>query len=235
MLVIGIEGFELTAPDRRRLCAPQVGGVILFTRNFASRAQLQDLVASIRALRGGAFPLCVDQEGGPVQRFRGDGFTRLPPLARIGELHDRDPAAALRMAEMHAWLMASELRACDVYLSCAPVMDLQRCNRIIGERALHREPRVVAELGAAYLRGMRLAGMAGTAKHFPGHGTVAEDTHVEPATDPRDPDTLRAEDLVPFASGFAAGAEAVAGKKVSVPAAPSTAALPAKATTQGHP
>src|SRR5690242_13420910 len=197
MLVIGLDGLELTRSDRQRLQAPQVGGAILFSRNYASRAQLDDLVAAIRQERNGSVPICVDQEGGPVQRFRADGFTRLPPLARIGELYEHDRAAAVRMAEMHAWVMASELRANDVDLSFAPVMDLARGNRIIGERAFHADPQIVSDLGAAYLRGMRLAGMAATLKHFPGHGTVVEDTHVEIATDPRDLDALRSTDLIP--------------------------------------
>ncbi|MGN6313715.1 MAG: beta-N-acetylhexosaminidase [Rhodanobacteraceae bacterium] len=217
MLVIGLEGLELTDNDRRRLRAREVSGAILFSRNYASRTQLGELVAAIRAERDEPFPICVDQEGGPVQRFRSDGFTRLPPLARIGELYERDCAAAVRMAEMHAWVMASELRANDVDLSFAPVMDLARGNRIIGERAFHADPQVVSELGAAYLRGMRLAGMAATLKHFPGHGTVVEDTHIEPATDPRDLDALRATDLIPFADGFDAGAEAVMLAHVTYP------------------
>src|SRR6185437_9040558 len=218
MLVIGLEGLELSAQDRARLCASQVSGAILFSRNFASREQLAALIATIRELRDEPFPICVDQEGGPVQRFRGDGFTRLPPLARIGALYQRDRQAAIRMAEMHAWVMASELRACDVDVSYAPVLDLARGNRVIGERAFHADPAVTAELGAAYLRGMHLAGMAATLKHFPGHGSIAEDTHVEAAVDPRPLDELRRADLIPFAEGFAAGAEAVMLAHVTYPA-----------------
>ncbi|MEO6968547.1 MAG: beta-N-acetylhexosaminidase [Rhodanobacteraceae bacterium] len=209
MLVIGIEELELTARDQRRLDAPEVTGAILFSRNFASRAQLAELIGAIREARSGPFPICVDQEGGPVQRFREDGFTRLPPLSMIGGLYDHDRAAAGRMAEMHAWLMASELRACDIDLSFAPVVDLACGNRAIGARAFHADPRTVAELGAAYLRGMRLAGMAATLKHFPGHGSIIEDTHFDAAIDPRDLAALRAADLIPFVEGLAAGAEAV--------------------------
>lgn len=217
MLIIGLEGLELSACDRARLQAPQVSGAIMFSRNFASRPQLEELVTSIRAERDDPFPICVDQEGGPVQRFRA-GFTRLPALARIGELYDRDPAAAVRMAEVHAGVMASELRACGVDISFAPVLDLARGNRVIGERAFHADPSVVGELGAAYLRGMRLAGMAATLKHFPGHGSIAEDTHIEAATDSRDLAALRRTDLIPFEEGFGAGAEAVMLAHVTYPA-----------------
>ncbi|WHZ17987.1 MAG: beta-N-acetylglucosaminidase [Rhodanobacteraceae bacterium] len=217
MLIIGIEGKELTANDRARLAAREVSGVILFTRNYADREQLLRLVASIREARGGDFLISVDHEGGPVQRFRA-GFTRLPPLARIGELYRRDRAAAVALAEIHAIVMASELRACDIDISFAPVVDLARGNRVIGERAFDPDPAVVSELGAAYVRGMRLSGMAATIKHFPGHGSIPEDTHLEAAIDPRPLDAIRATDLVPFAEGLASGAEAVMVAHVTYPA-----------------
>jgi beta-N-acetylhexosaminidase len=208
MLIIGIESTELTENDRARLSAPEVSGAILITRNDRNRDQLAELVASIRAVRGDPFVLCVDHDGGPVLRFR-PGFTRLPPLARIGELFHHDRDAAIAMAEMHAIVMANELRACDIDLSFAPVVDLARGNRVIGERAFDPDPAVVGELAAAYVRGMRLAGMSATLKHYPGHGSVREDTHLEAAVDPRPLDEIRDTDLVPFVEGFAAGAEAV--------------------------
>jgi beta-N-acetylhexosaminidase len=217
MLIIGIEGTELAAHERVWLARPVVSGVILFARNFVTREQIADLIAELRALRPGPFLVCVDQEGGVVQRFRA-GFTRLPALARLGECHDRDPELALALAEEHAWLMASEMRAIDVDLSFAPVLDLRRGNRIIAERAFHHDPAVVSALGLAYLRGMRLAGMAATIKHFPGHGTVAEDTHLESACDPRSLAELRSSDLVPFADAIVAGAEAVMMAHVTYPA-----------------
>lgn len=223
MLIIGIPGKTLTDADRRWLAAPQVSGVILFTRNFDSREQVTDLIDDIRVERGEPFLVCVDQEGGPVQRFRA-GFTRLPALARIGELYERDAAAAIRVAEEHAWVMASEMRAIGVDLSFAPVVDLARGNRAVGERAFHADPQVASELAQAYLRGMRLAGMAATIKHFPGHGSVAEDTHFERATDPRGLDELRASDLVPFADAVASGAEAVMMAHVAYPAVDARAA-----------
>ena len=216
MLIIGVSGKVLSSVDRARLSAPHVSGVILFTRNFEHREQTIALIDDIRAERAEPFLVCVDQEGGPVQRFR-DGFTRLPALARIGELYARDPRAAIARAEEHAWLMASEMRAIGVDLSFAPVIDLARGNRAIGERAFDADPQIVSELGQAYLRGMRLAGMAATIKHFPGHGSVAEDTHFDPAIDPRSLDELRNTDLVPFIDGVAAGAEAVMMAHVTYP------------------
>lgn len=216
MLIIGIEGRQLAEHERARLLAREVSGVILFTRNYENREQLAELVASIRALRNDDFLICVDHEGGPVQRFR-DGFTRLPPLARIGELYHRDREAGIAMAEMHAIVMASEVRASDIDISFAPVVDLARGNRVIGERAFDADPQVVAELAAAYVRGMRLAGMAATLKHYPGHGSIPEDTHLEAAIDGRPLDEIRAMDLIPFEEGFATGAEAVMVAHVTYP------------------
>ncbi|HEV7489725.1 MAG TPA: beta-N-acetylhexosaminidase [Rhodanobacteraceae bacterium] len=216
MLIIGLPGKTLTDEDRRWLAAPQVSGVILFTRNFESRDQVTALIDDLRVARPDPFLVCVDQEGGPVQRFR-PGFTRLPALARIGDLFARDPAAAVAVAEEHAWLMASEMRAIGIDISFAPVADLARGNLAIGERAFSADPETVSELTQAYLRGMRLAGMAATLKHFPGHGSVAEDTHFDAAIDPRSLEILRETDLVPFADGIAAGADAVMLAHVTYP------------------
>ncbi len=217
MLVIGIAGTELDDAARAAIDAAQTSGVILFARNFSARGQVQALVEAIRARRPGPFLVCVDQEGGPVQRFR-EGFTPLPALARLGEVYDRDPARAVALAEEHAWVMASEMRALGIDLSFAPVLDLRRGNRAIGERALHADSAVVSELGLAYLRGMHLAGMAATAKHFPGHGSVAEDTHFDVASDPRPLSELRAADLLPFADAMGAGVDAVMMAHVTYPA-----------------
>lgn len=218
MIVIGISGKELLAEERDWMAEPAVSGVVLFARNFASRAQVTDLVAAIREVRPNPFLVSVDQEGGPVQRFRGDGFTTLPALARVGDLYDRDPKRAVEIAEEHAWLMATEMRALDIDQSYAPVVDLRRGNRAIGERAFHADPSAVSALGVAYLRGMRLGGMAATIKHFPGHGSVLEDTHFANAADRRTLDELRASDLIPFADAIAAGAEAVMMAHVAYPA-----------------
>ncbi|MEZ5462190.1 beta-N-acetylhexosaminidase [Dokdonella sp.] len=217
MLIIGIPGKTLSDDDRVWLSAKQVSGVILFSRNFLNRDQITSLIDDIRMERpDDPFLICVDQEGGPVQRFR-EGFTRLPALARLGELYTRDSKRALALAEEHAWLMASEMRAIDVDLSFAPVADLACGNIAIGERAFHADPAITSDLVQAYARGMHLAGMAVTLKHFPGHGTVIADTHFDVAADSRTLEDLRACDLVPFVDGIAAGAEAVMLAHVTYP------------------
>jgi beta-N-acetylhexosaminidase len=217
MLVIGIAGHEIAPHERDWIAHPAVGSVILFSRNFASRAQVTELCAALRAARGTPLMICVDQEGGPVQRFR-DGFTRLPQLSRFGLDYEHDAARALAQAGEHAWLMASEMRAIGIDISYAPVVDLKRGNRAIGERAFHVAPAIVAEFTRAYVAGMHAAGMAATLKHFPGHGSVLEDTHFDAAIDPRPLDVLRGEDLLPFTAGIEAGAEAVMMAHVTYPA-----------------
>lgn len=217
MLVIGIESTELLAHEREWLQHDAVAGVILFTRNFASRQQVIDLTASIRDAAPRPQLVCVDQEGGRVQRFR-DGFSELPPLASFGPTYDVDPDRALALAGEHAWLMASEIRALGIDLSFAPVVDLGRGNRAIGDRAFHEDPAVVAAFTRAYVHGMHAAGMAATLKHFPGHGSVLEDTHFDDAVDPRPLEALREADLMPFVAGIEAGADAMMLAHVRYPA-----------------
>jgi beta-N-acetylhexosaminidase len=206
--MIDLVGTSLTAEERRRLASPLVGGVILFSRNFVDREQLESLVAEIHALREPPLLVAVDQEGGRVQRFR-DGYSALPSLEGFGRRYATDREGALQLAREHAWLMASEVRASGVDLSFAPVVDLGRGNRAIGDRAFSADPEIVAAFTRAYVRGMHDAGMAATLKHFPGHGSVLEDTHVDDAIDDRPLDAIRALDLVPFAAGIGAGADAV--------------------------
>ena len=217
MLFIGIEGSTLREIEARWIAHPGVAGVVLFRRNYVEPAQLRALNAQIRAAGVAPRLIAVDQEGGRVQRFI-EGFTRLPALARIGERYTYAPARCLDLAEQHAWLMATELQAQGIDLSFAPVVDLGRGNRAIGDRAFDADPQVVAEFTRAYVRGMHSAGMAATLKHFPGHGTVLEDTHFDDAVDPRPLDVLRAEDLVPFVAGIEAKADAVMMGHVKYPA-----------------
>ncbi|WP_203323701.1 beta-N-acetylhexosaminidase [Pseudoxanthomonas beigongshangi] len=217
MLVIGIAGTELRAQERDWLQHDAVAGVILFTRNFASRAQVTELSAAIREAAPRPQLICVDQEGGRVQRFR-EGYSALPPLEGFGKRYAEDPQGALQLAQEHAWLMASEIRASGIDLSFAPVVDLARGNRAIGDRAFDADPTVVAAFTRAYVQGMHSVGMPATLKHFPGHGTVLEDTHFDDAADPRTLEELRGQDLLPFVAGIEAGADAVMMAHVKYPA-----------------
>ena len=185
-VMLDIEGVSLSPADRDLLREPAVGGVILFTRNYESIAQLSDLVADIRAVRSPPLLIAVDHEGGRVQRFR-EGFTVMPPMRHIGREFDRDREAGLQAAREAGWLIASELRAVGIDLSFAPCVDLDwGVSEIIGNRAFHRRPDVVAELASAFARGLRSAGMAAVAKHFPGHGAVLADSHLKLPVDRRD-------------------------------------------------
>ena len=217
MLLIGVAGKELTPQERDWLQHDACAGVVLFTRNFASKAQVQELSQAIREAAPRPQLVCVDQEGGRVQRFR-EGYSVLPPLEGFGRLYASDREAALKLAEDHAWLMASEIRATGVDLSFAPVVDLGRGNRAIGNRAFDGDPEVVAKFTRAYVRGMHSAGMGATLKHFPGHGSVLEDTHFDAAVDPRTLEEIRALDLVPFVAGIEANADAVMMAHVVYPA-----------------
>ena len=184
-VMLDIEGLSLTPADRELLREPAVGGVILFTRNYESPGQLSDLVASIRAVRTPPLLIAVDHEGGRVQRFR-DGFTSIPPMRDLGRQYDSDMNAAVSLARIAGWLIASELRSMDIDLAFAPCVDLDwGLSEIIGNRAFHRKPGVVSELSSAFCRGLRDGGMAAVAKHFPGHGAVVPDSHAELPIDRR--------------------------------------------------
>ncbi len=184
-LMVDIAGTELTAEDVRVLTHPLVGSVLLFTRNYSNPQQVAALTGAIRGLRTPHLLIAVDQEGGRVQRFR-EGFTRLPPVRLLGRAYDRSAGDALAFAQSLGWLMAAELRAVGVDFSFAPCVDLDYgVSEIIGDRAFHSDPDAVAALAVATLVGMREAGMAATAKHFPGHGAVVADSHVALPVDRR--------------------------------------------------
>lgn len=183
--MLDVEGPELVPADRNVLREPAVGGVVLFARNYRSPAQLGDLVGEIRALRSPPLLIATDHEGGRVQRFR-DGFSSIPAMRSLGRHYDSDAQDALAMARSVGWLIAAELRAIGIDLSFTPCVDLDwGINEAIGDRAFHPNPDVVGELAAQFCRGQRDGGMAAVAKHFPGHGAVAADSHERLPVDRR--------------------------------------------------
>jgi len=197
-VMLDVVGLTLTDDDARRIRHPLTGGVILFARNFTDRAQLCALTAAIHAVRPGVL-IAVDHEGGRVQRFRTDGFTHLPAMRQLGRLWDHDAEAAARAATAVGFVLASELRACGVDLSFTPVLDLDYGgSSVIGDRALHHDPRAVAQLAKSLNHGLALAGMANCGKHFPGHGYVAADSHVAVPVDERSLEDIIARDAMPY-------------------------------------
>ena len=224
-LMVDVAGLELTPEDREVLRHPLVGSVILFTRNYASPEQLRRLVADIHAARSPSLIVGVDQEGGRVQRFRPE-FSLLPPPRRIGHAYDLDPRQGLQLARSMGWLMAAELRAHGVDLSFAPCVDLDYgVSEVIGDRAFHSRPEAVAELSLAYMAGMKDAGMAATAKHFPGHGAVIADSHKSLPVDRRGWSEL-GNDLLPYRRLIANGLPGVMVAHVLFPSvAPEPASL----------
>ena len=208
-VIADVEGLTLNEVDRARLMHPQLGGVILFARHFESVPQLCALTAEIRALRGEDFIIAVDHEGGRVQRFR-DGFTIIPPMRTLGALWDKDEDAALKAAKDCGYVLASELRACGVNLSFTPVLDLDYGESgVIGDRAFHRDPRIVAALAAALQRGLAEGGLASCGKHFPGHGYIRADSHHEVPIDERDFAAIEADDMLPYKQLIPAGLSSV--------------------------
>jgi len=196
-VMLDIEGLSLTPADRDLLREPAVGGVILFTRNYASPEQIIDLVAEIRALRSPPLIVAVDHEGGRVQRFR-EGFSSIPPMRRIGREFNRNVDAAEHLAHQAGWLIASELRSTGIDLCFGPCVDLDwGVSEIIGNRAFHAKPEAVGDLAAAFSRGLRSAGMAAVAKHFPGHGAVVADSHLKLPIDRREYSDLL-DDMRPY-------------------------------------
>ncbi len=205
-LIIDIEGFALTAIDKKRLKNPLTGGIVLFGRNWQSRAQLSALCGDIKAIRKDLL-ICVDHEGGRVQRFRTDGFTHLPAMRRLGEMWANDGKGlqgegvlqACKAASAVGYLLAAELRACGVDFSFTPVLDLDYGESgVIGDRSFHRDPRHVSLLAKNLMHGLLRAGMGNCGKHFPGHGFIKADSHVDMPIDQRSLKAILKEDAKPY-------------------------------------
>ncbi|MEN3364404.1 MAG: beta-N-acetylhexosaminidase [Burkholderiales bacterium] len=197
-VMLDVVGTTLTADDIRRIQHPLTGGVILFARNYENRRQLTELTTAIHDARPGVL-IAVDHEGGRVQRFKTDGFTKLPPMRKLGELWDKDVLASTKAATDIGFILAAELRACGVDLSFTPVLDLDYGESgVIGDRAFHHDPRVVTMLAKNLNHGLALAGMSNCGKHFPGHGFVKADSHIDIPVDERTLKDILAQDAAPY-------------------------------------
>ena len=218
-VVLDPTGPALTEDDRRRLLHPAAGGVILFAHNYESPEQLLALTEEIAALRDPGLPICVDHEGGRVQRFV-LGFTAIPPMRRLGVLWDRDREVARRAARAVGTVISAELGAHGVDFSFTPVLDLDYgASAVIGHRAFHYDPNAVGALAAQLIEGLAGGGMAAVGKHFPGHGFAAADSHVAVPTDPRPARDIFRKDLVPYRAAIQAGLAAVMPAHVIFPQA----------------
>ena len=198
-VLIGLAGHKITPQEAEWLRHTAVGGVVLFTRNYRDVAQLSELTSSIISAAGRDLLICVDHEGGRVQRFR-EGFTRLPPLAVLGRIYADSADKALDFAYRHGRVMATELLLCGVDLSFAPVLDIGDRSVVIGDRAFSADAAAIIALSKAYIGGMHDAGMCATGKHFPGHGCVVADSHTDDVCDPRPLAAIEELDLKPFAA-----------------------------------
>lgn len=216
-VMVDLSGTTLQPHERERCLDPLVAGVILFGRNYESPQQIKALCDEIHDLRHPRLLIGVDHEGGRVQRFR-EGFTRIPPMALLGRLYQKSTVETLDLAEKTGWLLATELLSVGVDFSFAPVVDLDYGDsRVIGDRAFHSDPIVVGKLAFRVMKGMRDAGMAAVAKHFPGHGFIQADTHVEIAVDDRSFDLISQQDLQPFLKLMENGVDAVMPAHVRYP------------------
>lgn len=205
-LIIDIAGLTLTKADKQRLKNPLVGGMILFGRNWQDRKQLTKLCHDIKKVRKDLL-ICVDHEGGRVQRFKTDGFTHLPPMRALGEMWMAEPSAKRKAGHMDAtnaatacgYVLGAELRACGVDLSFTPVLDLDYGeSSVIGDRAFARDPRVVSILAKSLMHGLLQSGMSNCGKHFPGHGFVQADSHIDIPVDTRTLKVILADDAAPY-------------------------------------
>jgi beta-N-acetylhexosaminidase len=208
-VMLDVAGTELTADDRKRLAHPQTGGVILFSRNYANSEQLTRLTREIHALRSPSLIIAVDHEGGRVQRFR-EGFTAIPAMRELGLAFQASAQRARQTTQAVGFVLAAELRAHGVDLTFAPVLDVDYgSSSVIGDRAFHSDARIVAELARALVQGFKQAGMSGVGKHFPGHGHVRADSHLEVPVDERVYAEIEANDIVPFRRMIGAGLGAI--------------------------
>jgi len=217
-VMLDLVGTSITAVEREMLLHPQTGGVILFTRNYESPEQITALIQEIHGLRTPHLLVAVDHEGGRVQRFR-EGFTHIPPASSYGEIYAQNKKQAKQFTHECGWLMAAECRAVGIDMSFAPVLDIGiGLSGVIGDRAYHSKPEIISELAHEYMSGMLQAGMSATGKHFPGHGSVKEDSHTAHPVDRRSLNDIMMEDVIPFERMIHFGLAAIMPAHVVYPA-----------------
>lgn len=198
-VMIDLQGTSLSEEEKELIQHPLVGGIIYFARNYESPKQITELTKNIHQISKQTILTCVDQEGGRVQRFK-NGFTRLPALRPLGNVYDKAPEQGMALSKAQGWLMASEVLTTGVDFSFAPVLDLDYGeSEVIGDRAFHSDENVVSQLARAYIQGLNEAGMSSVGKHFPGHGAVKADSHLELPVDDRPTSTILEKDVLPFA------------------------------------
>ncbi len=207
-LFIGLQGTEISAEEAEYLVRPEVGGVVLFARNGTSPAAVSEVVRKIRAVRADLI-ITIDQEGGRVQRVKESPCAPLPPLRRLGKCFDEDPDEGLHLTYQHGFAMAREMALLGVDMSFAPVLDIDGGCAVIGDRAFHGNADAVKDLSRAYIKGMHAGGLPACAKHFPGHGSVREDTHLEKVVDDRSFSDIAITDLKPFTAAIRQGVDSV--------------------------
>lgn len=195
-LMIDLAGTELSPEERLLIGQPEVGGIILFGRNVVDATQVRALCDAIREANPDIL-IGIDQEGGRVARLR-EGFSALPAMGALGKLFDTDIKRASACAFDCGYLMACEVMAVGIDISFAPVLDLDDVSLVIGDRSFHQNPEVIITLASEFMRGMKSAGMATTGKHFPGHGSIAPDSHVSTAVDDRPLCDIMERDIQPF-------------------------------------
>tara|TARA_R110000744_G_scaffold71508_4_gene144116 strand:- start:2878 stop:3891 length:1014 start_codon:yes stop_codon:yes gene_type:complete len=203
-VMLDVHGTSLSQEDKEILQHPLVGGLIFFTRNYQSPEQIADLSQQIRIAAKKPILIAVDHEGGRVQRFR-DGFSLIPAMGKLWQMSEQNLTLAKELAKQSAILMALEVQAVGIDISFAPVLDINNISDVIGDRGFHQQPDHVTELAEAFIDGLHQVGMKATGKHFPGHGSVKADSHIDLPIDTRSKTDVFQQDLVPFQQLIARG------------------------------
>ncbi len=209
LYLFGIQGKTLNQQEIKWLNHPLTAGVILFTRNYENPEQIKAFIQTIRQTAKNPILIAIDHEGGRVQRFR-EGFTQIPAMATLGKIYDTDSDKALTLAKATGYVLAYEIAECDIDFSFAPVLDVQTdFSQVIGDRAFHHDVEAIGQLATAFYQGMREAGTIGVGKHFPGHGNVVADSHLQLPIYDVDFACVEKTDLPPFKQLISQGIEAI--------------------------